>query len=280
MDNEFENPTPRKGEPKDKFISRCISAVSKEHPSWKHDKVVAVCHEYWKRRHKNEEVFTDEAQFIFEPVMELESEEAKKPTQTSTKNMIAVIGDRFMNGGFLSKEVLEKNYRKWNGTLHDINHMGTSTGFFLMQTDITYFVGYHSNVKYDKETGEVSMELNIEESTKFASAWSAYVKLCESAGQIPNVSVTYFGKRDWITASNLPKGVPWKKEGYKKDDLVPVLTEITPVCVSTVLEGRCNDKDGCGIQNNDEDNPTKLEVEEQQKEIIKRIKTKEIKLKK
>ena len=237
-----------------------------------------------KHLHKGEKMFTSDAQFTRVSIEEEVSEENNGVTITNTignsRNMIAVIGNRFMNGGFLSKEVLEKSYKKWNGTLHDINHMGTSAGFFLMQTDITYFVGYHSNVKYNKETGEVSMELNIEESTTFASAWSAYVKLCERAGQIPNVSVTYFGKRDWITASNLPKGVPWKKEGYKKDDLVPVLTEITPVCVSTVLEGRCNDKDGCGIQNNDEDNPTKLEVEEQQKEIIKRIKTKEIKLKK
>jgi len=271
MDNEFENPTPKKGEPKDKFIPRCISAVSKEHPSWKHDKVIAVCHEYWRRRHKNEEMFTDEAQFISKPILELESEEAEKPIQTGTKNMIAIIGDRFMNGGFLSAEVLKKSYKRWEGTLHDINHMGTSSGFFLMQSDITYFIGYHSNVQFDETTKEVSMELNVEPDCEFTSAWTAYVKLCERAGKIPNVSVTYYGKRDFILASTLPKNIPWKKEGFKKDDLVPVLNEITPVCVSTVLQGRCNDKDGCGLRN-DEDSELENEIEEKRQELIKWLK--------
>lgn len=289
MDNEFENPKPRKGEPKDKFISRCISQVSDEHPKWSHDKVVAVCHNIWRRRHKNEEMFTDEVQFMFEPVLELESEETEKPVQTGTKNMIAVIGDRFMNGGFLSKEVLEKSYKKWNGTLHDVNHMGTSTGFFLAQSDVFYFVGWHSNVEYNKGTGEVSMQLNIYEKTKFAQDWQAYVDLCQLAGRIPNVSVTYYGKRDWILASTLPKNVPWKAAGYGKDDLVPILNEITPVCVSTVLQGRCNDKDGCGLRNDDEHEDAcecnicagKLEnkIEKKKQEIIERIKAKKLALK-
>ena len=239
-------------------------------------------------KHRNEEMYTDEAQFRTVPILELESEEAEKPTQTGTRNMIAVIGDRFMNGGFLSKEVLEKCYKKWGGTLHDINHMGTSTGFFLMQTDITYFIGWHSNVKYNKETYEVSMQLNIHDATTFAADWQAYVDLCALANKIPNVSVTYYGKRDWILASNLPKNIPWKKEGYCKDDLVPILTEITPICVSTVLQGRCNDKDGCGLRNDNEENGSKLEVEvtinlqqleQKRKEIIERIKAKELALK-
>jgi len=290
MDNEFENPKPKKGETKTDFIKRCIPYTKKEHPSWSRDKVVAVCHEYWKRRHKkNEEMFTDEAQFTVIPIKELESEEAENPVQTGTKNMIAIIGDRFMNGGFLSAEVLEKSYKKWNGTLHDINHMGTSTGFFLMQTDITYFIGYHTNVKFNTETKEVSMELNVEPDCEFTTAWTAYVKLCERAGQIPNVSVTYYGKRDFILASNLPKNVPWKKEGYGEDDLVPVLTEITPVCVSTVLQGRCNDKDGCGLRNDGEHESAcecdictgklEAEIEEKRQEIISRIKAKKLALK-
>lgn len=282
MDNEFENPKPRAGETKKDFISRCISYVHKEHPSWASKKVQAVCYSYWRDRHKNEEMFTSEAQFTTVTIEEQVSEESAETVLTGTRNMIAVIGNRFMNGGYLSAEVLEKSYKRWNGTLHDINHMGTSTGFFLMQSDITYFIGYHSNVKYNKETKEVSMELNIAPETKFASAWKAYVSLCEQAGQIPNVSVTYYGKRDWITASELPKDVPWKKEGYSKDDLVPVLNEITPICVSTVLQGRCNDKDGCGIRNIEKDTCTDgtctkidTELEEKRQELIKWLKENE-----
>jgi len=231
-----------------------------------------------RRQQVSERMFTDEVKFTLEPIMELETEETEKPVQVGTKNMIAVIGNRFMNGGYLSAEVLQKNYKKWNGTLHDINHMGTSTGFFLMQSDITYFIGYHSNVHYDEVTKELSMQLNTEPDCEFTNAWEAYMKLCERAGKIPNVSVTYYGKRDWVTASTLPKDIPWKKEGYSKDDLVPILSEITPVCVSTVLEGRCNDKDGCGLRNDDvkeTDPKLEAEIEEKRQELIKWLKENE-----
>jgi len=274
----IENPTPKKGETQKDFIKRCIPYIHDEHPDWAHNKIQAVCFDIWKRQHKNEEAFTDEAQFITTPIEEQILKESKEVTvQTGTTNMIAIIGNRFMNGGFLSAEVLQKSYKKWNGTLHDINHMGTSTGFFLMQSDITYFIGYHSNVKYDETTKEVSMELNTEPDCAFTAAWTAYVKLCNRAGKIPNVSVTYYGKRDFILASTLPASIPWKKEGYSKDDLVPVLNEITPVCVSTVLQGRCNDKDGCGLRNDNDDCDSELEtkIEEKRQELIKWLKENE-----
>ncbi len=99
-------------------------------------------------------------------------------------------------------------------------------------------------------------------------------------GKIPNVSVTYYAKRNFILASDLPKNVPWKKEGYGKDDLVPIMTQITPVCVSTVLEGRCNGKDGCGLRNEDRDEEMPLEsdikFEIKRQKIIKRIKNKQL----
>lgn len=170
-----------------------------------------------------------------------------------SRNIVAIFGDRFMNGGWISKEVLKKAHKQWNGTLHDINHMGTHTGFFLAQSDITYFIGYHTNVKYHKDNKSVSMELNVHNKTKYAEAWEAYVELCGLAGKIPNVSVTYYGIQAWLPTSELPKECDWKAAGYGKDDLVPVLTEIQPVCVSTVLQGRCDDKGGCGIRDTNSD---------------------------
>jgi hypothetical protein len=198
---------------------------------------------------KGYELFSSSAELhIKHQVKESQENQEGSAMPGKDTNMIAVIGDRFMNGGFLPKEVLQKSYKQWNGTLHDINHMGTSTGFFLMQTDITYFIGYHKNVKYDEASKAVSMELVIHNRTKFAEAWQAYIELCSMAGQIPNVSVTYFAQRKFVPTSELPKEADWKKEGYGKDDLVPVLTNIIPFCVSTVLQGRCGDKDGCGIR--------------------------------
>ena len=258
-EDEFENPTPKKGETKKDFIQRCIPIVKKEHPSWSDKKVKAVCYDIYERKHNYDhmiangyQLFTDSADFeIIKTTEEIESKNAEAPTTVNnTRRIVAIYGDRFMNGGFVSESELKKCYKQWEGTLHDINHMGTSTGFFLMQQDITYFIGYHNNVKYDKTNKSVSMDLNVHMKTAFAEAWEAYVELCEMAGQIPNVSVTYYGKQDWISFENLPANVKEKAkaEGYGKDDLVPVLNNIVPVCVSTVLRGRCNDKDGCGIR--------------------------------
>lgn len=213
---------------------------------------------------KGYELFSSSAQLSHVMIPVEKKYENDEEPQGKKTNMIAVIGDRFMNGGFLPNDVLQKSYKQWNGTLHDINHMGTSTGFFLIQTDITYFVGYHKNVKFDKNTKAVSMELVIHNRTKFAEAWQAYVELCELAGQIPNVSVTYFAERKFVPTSELPKEADWKKEGYGKDDLIPVLTNIIPFCVSTVLQGRCGDKDGCGLRESCGCNQPELDEAEKQ----------------
>jgi len=280
---DLENPNPKKGETQKAFISRCIPVVHKEHPEWKMDKVKAVCYSLWRRRHKNDmemngyELFTDEAQFI-RISDEINEENEESTPARAMKNIVAIIGDRFMNGGFVSMEVLKKCYKQWEGTLHDINHMGTSTGFFLAQQDITYFIGYHKNSKLDEANKSVSMELHIHNRTEFAEAWEAYVELCEMAGRIPNVSTTYFAKRKYVPTSELPKEADWEAEGYGKDDLVPVIVEMFPFCVSTVLRGRCDDKKGCGIRNADSESGSNLDekiLKEKVEEAIKRIKVKE-----
>jgi len=45
-------PRPGKREDRGKFISRCISAVAHADPNRKHEQVVAMCHEAWRRRKK------------------------------------------------------------------------------------------------------------------------------------------------------------------------------------------------------------------------------------
>lgn len=236
-----------------------------------------------QRRHREMEargykLFTAEAQLSTTHTEKIIAETGEME-RTGTKRLVAVIGNRFMNGGFLSADVLEKCCKGWENSLHDINHMGTNTGFFLMQSDITYFVGYHDNVKFNAETKEVSMELHIHSKTKFAPAWEGFVELCELAGQIPNVSVTYYGKQKYLPTSELPPEANWEAAGFKEDDLVPVLYDVVPVCVSTVLEGRCNDKDGCGIRTTDSYDGDKdeinAEIEKKRQELIEQIRLKE-----
>lgn len=299
LENILDNPKPKPGQTRADFISYCIPIVHKEHPKWSMKKVKAVCYSIWRRHHKNDDTefigftengdeiikFTDDAIYLSSPIPL-----SVTPSGTNDKNddlpnpnkkhMIAVIGDRFMAGGWLSAEVLQKDYKDWENSLHDLNHMGTSTGFFLIQSDISYFVGWHSNVQYDKKTKSVSMDLNIEPEVPRSVEWKGYIKLCENANRIPNVSVTYYGTRKYIPAKDLPKEADWKKEGYGKEDLVPVLTEIKPFCVSTVLRGRCDDKGGCGIKNTScECDSCKVEDTQALNDLMQRVKAKEQKLK-
>ena len=181
-----------------------------------------------------------------------------------------------MNGGFFSEAESQRMYKNWEGTLHDINHAGTG----VPNGDILAFIGYHTNVNHNSKTKEVTMDIKVNHNTMYAKAWEAYIETCELAGKIPNVSVTYFGKQKLVVAKELPNGTDYKSEGYSDNDLVPVLTNVEPVCVSTVLVGRCNDKDGCGIRNDDTcSDGTKQDVldvlEEKRQKMIKRIKEKE-----
>jgi hypothetical protein len=188
----------------------------------------------------------------------------------------AIIGDRFMNGGFFPAKELERVYKQWEGTKHDINHFGTHyPNSFFPVSNVLWFVGFHKNVKYNSATKAVTMNIEINPNAMYADAWKAYVDICKMSGAIPNVSVTYMGKQEYVLAKNLPKEANWKAEGYAKDDLVPVLCEVEPVCVSTVLEGRCNDEDGCGMHDScscgEQDFSDALDIE--------RIKAKEKKVK-
>ena len=178
----------------------------------------------------------------------LENGETSNDEQVNTYRITAIIGDRFMNGGFFSNEELKRVYKNWEGTLHDINHWGTSHPAGLSkETNILSFIGHHSNVEYNSETKAVTMDIVVNPNTYYANAWKAYIETCKQAGLTPNVSVTYLGNVRAMQANELPNGVDYKSEGFSDSDFVPVLCDVEPVCVSTVLIGRCTDKDGCGI---------------------------------
>jgi hypothetical protein len=251
---QYENPDPNPGEKQVDFINRCIPYIKKEHPEWEHDKVVAVCYSIWKDKgnsqenFKNFETFECDAELKFETVIVTNNN--NKETST-TKKMVAIIGDRFMNGGFFPNEELKKCYDKWNGTLHDINHMGTSGDSFPPKPDIRFFVGRHTNANYNEETKAVTLDIvPANPKMPYTETWENYLELCKQAGQIPNVSVTYMAQRKFIKAKDLPNEINYKEYGYNEEDNVPYLYNVIPVCVSTVLIGKCDDKQGCGIGTN------------------------------
>lgn len=251
---------PRIGEQKNKFISRCINhIVTKERKS--QDEAAAICYSMWKRRKikMSDDKYYD---FTMTVALKIKKEIQTKKTveecdecktthfspEENTHRAIAIIGDRFMKGIFLPSIELKKAYKMWEGTLHDINHMGTShlMGLSAM-SDIRYFVGYQKNVSYDDKTKEVAMDIVIDDKTLHAETWHGYISLCEKAGKTPNVSVTFQAKIGTMQVKDLPKEVNYFEQGLSKDDFVEFIFDIKPTALSTVLRGACNDKDGCGI---------------------------------
>ena len=214
----------------------------------------------------------------------VEENEIKKTTSyipnKEKHRAVAIIGDRFMRGVFLPANELEKVYKQWEGTLHDINHMGTTHLMGLgASSDIRFFVGYQKNVSYNSETKEVGMDIVVNKETLYGKAWEAYINLCKEAGMTPNVSVAFLGKRGKMKAKDLPEGVDYTAYGLEDDDDIEYIYDIQPRALSTVLRGACNDKDGCGINNECKDGKCDLsqdDYEKRRQEIIKQLKKEDI----
>lgn len=172
----------------------------------------------------------------------------KNNPNTEVRTAIALIGDRFYKGSFFSADELEKAAPQWEGTLHDINHFGTTFGNGLRtQSNILYFVGWQDNIHYDKESKSVSMDIHADYDTYYGEAWKSYINLCEKAGQMPNVSISFLGKRKLVQAKNLPEGSNYQAYGFGEEDYVSYIYDVIPQALSTVLKGICNNKQGCGI---------------------------------
>ncbi len=206
--------------------------------------------------------------------VELDCEDCEEKHLEATTHAVALIGDAFYHGAFLPATELEKASSMWENTLHDINHQGTTDARGLsVSANILYFVGYNKDVIYNPETKAVSMDINIVDNTYYASAWRGYVELCKEASQIPNVSVSFLAQVKQVRVSDLPEGVNYEAYGYDTDDMVAYIYDIHPQALSTVFQGACSDKQGCGIG---KCNSKELkENKEKREEILSRIKQKE-----
>ena len=120
------------------------------------------------------------------------------------------------------------------------------------------------------------MDIHPDLETRYGKDWNAFVNLCEKAGRVPNVSVSFLGQRKRVRAGDLPKGVNYSAYGYGKDDMVSYIYDIRPQALSTVLRGLCDDKQGCGIATSTSADPSceivppEVNETKEDKEIAKR----------
>lgn len=279
---------PRKREPKKKFMKRCISHIVKKEGKPRKE-ASAICHSMWRRKKMEEENESNKRkEFILTVPMITKSVilqtggsetgivfTPNRDTATGDRRAVAIVGDKFYKGNFLPAKELEKIYKHWNGTLHDINHMGTtSVQGFHITSDVRFFVGYQKNAAYDSKTKEVSMDIHVKEGTLYGEAWRNYVDLCEEAGLIPNVSIAFTADLKMVKVKDLPKGVKYSDDKPEEDAVIPYIYNIEPQALSTVFKGACSDKDGCGIKKHCEagkcDLPDEI-YEKRKQEIIDRL---------
>jgi len=193
-----------------------------------------------------------------------------------TRRAIAIVGDKIIKGNFMPAVELKKSAEAWNGTLHDINHMGTTritamSMYGMTGSDIRYFVGWQDNIQYDEESKSVSMDIHIDENTMYGKTLKSFIELCDKAGKVPNVSISFFAKRRQEYVKNLP--IDYEAYGLDPEDKISYIYDIHPRALSTVLEGACSDKDGCGISKQQENNcDLDGEIEKKRQELIKELK--------
>lgn len=264
-------PSIKKGESENDYVKRCTPIRMKEKGESR-SKAAAACRGMYKQHKKTGKQYNGVE--FYEEGMEIEEGKtyaftyggdagntsisddsesiAMQATDGKGYKATILIGDRFMHGVFVDARELEKAYKGWNNTLHDLNHMGSgyrASMFTVIPSDISYIVGYQDNLTYNKTTKAIEATIHIDKEAERYSVWLTYANICNQINRPPNVSVFYYGQIRWIKARDLPKNSHYQKNGFKADDTVPCVFNIQPFMVSTVTKGMCNDKDGCGIKN-------------------------------
>ena len=193
------------------------------------------------------------------------SSDVKSTVFTYTATII--VGNKFYKGDFMPAAELEKSLESWNGTLHDINHMGTTRITPLgISSDIRYFVGWQDSAEYDEATKSIKVKVNIDTETMYGKVLKSYIDLCQKANKMPNVSISFGGQIKGVPAKDLP--IDYSNYNLKPDDIISYIYDIKPRALSTVLKGACSDEQGCGIgvnvvRQNSENNEKKFSDEKQ-----------------
>jgi hypothetical protein len=250
-------PPIKKGESKEDYVARCTAYVMKHEGETDHKAAAGKCAGMWEQHKKKGTQYDEYQEFTFEvPLESVIVHKAIKELSSSpikgdnpeVRKTVAMIGDRFMRGQFFSAVELARSASMWESTLHDVNHMGTTyMNGFRPQPNILYFVGWQDNVQYDHESKSLSMDIHPKLNTRYGKDWNAFIELCDEAGRTPNVSISFLGKVRRVRASSLPEGSNYSNYGYKADDMVDYIYDVRPRALSTVLQGLCNDQQGCGI---------------------------------
>jgi len=257
-------PSIKKGESRSDYVARCVPYCMKNE-GLDEKSAVGKCEGMYDQHKKTVKQNNNEfLEFSFEIKFEKISEYEIDGHKWTDVKAVAVIGDKFMKGIFVSYEKLKESLEEWNGTLHDINHMGTSypdpSSPIGTRPNLEYIIGYNDSAEIDPVTKAVRVTVHINHEAPKYQAWKSYIDICKAKKSIPNVSMSIDGKIGLTQIKNL--SYDWKSEGFTGDEKVVYFEKIVPRALTTAISGICNDKCGCGIGMEENENNECKECDE------------------
>jgi len=174
--------------------------------------------------------------------------DVKEDDNWVTFKAVAVIGNRIMKRVYVPYDELKKHISSWNGTYHDINHMGTSypdTTFPFKRQNIEYIIGYQTNAAANDATKEISVDVVVNKNSPKYNIWKSFVDIATKAGRIPNVSMSILARSKKVRIRDLNMSL--SDYGFNDNDFIEYLYDIQPIALTTCIEGECNDAKGCGL---------------------------------
>jgi len=164
-----------------------------------------------------------------------------KATNDDKHPMVLVTGNRFMNGEFVPASELEKVYKQWDGTYHNLNHGRNFDGRVMVQE----IVGIHTDTQM--KDNDVVTNVIEGEKTALYDAWKGFLALNQKAGKPTNVSMEVWANAKPMRYSEI-KHLVSKDDRYlskreiKDDDEVTVLVDFEPAGGATVDVGAGGDE--------------------------------------
>lgn len=271
-------PKPKEGQTKDEYIIYCINYVKKHEPKkadWSNERLAAHCAGLWDKYKKssNSSLVNKLSNMGYKPFAftsfdngmmrmdkgsismssitnetRFEDEENKQnPREYDVVDAIAAIGDKFYGNVYVSSEILRKTAKSWNGTYHDLSHLATMfpAGLGAIE-NMEYIVGYNDDAHFDESLNGVRVKFHINHNSPKYKTWKNFVDICRDSGRVPNVSIFGSARFKAVKRNSLPAGTQIPK-GAEQNGYVIAMADLVPFAITTCLQGKCNDKDGCGI---------------------------------
>lgn len=256
-------PSIEKGESEESYVKRCVPIRIAEGKS--PDEATASCHGMFKQHKEKGTQYTGKSmEFNFTFQLQILDNNQVLNTETKTNTIketdewvtlraTAIVGNRMMNGYFMSYSELKKSLDLWNGTLHDISHLGTSypdNAPPFKRENIDYIIGYQSNAEANDKTKEITMDVNVYKKSEKYNSWKSFIEINKKANKIPNVSVSISATPKIVNVGQLEQTDKEDYSLFKGDETVISLCDIIPKALTTCIKGACDDKKGCGLANN------------------------------